>query len=375
MEINLIDVGEELKEISDSETGFPCIQGFGLMEEQQLQLDQLTQKWRHVFSRHEEDYGRTDIIKHQIPTGTAEPVKERYRPVPPTLYKEIRSLLQGMYEGGVIRESSPWAAPIVLVKKKWGTWRFYVDYRKLNHITHKDAFPLPCIEDSLTSLTQAEWYSTLDLASGYWQVEVEDQDREKTASTTPFGLFEFERMPFGLCNAPATFQRLMQWCLGDQLTEQIMVYLDDVIVYSQDFSAHLDYLKKVFEALRNCKLFQKRVKFLGHEVSSQGVAPDPEKVIAIQGWEAPATVRQVRSFLGFVGYYRRLIKDFAKITKPLNKLFRGTGQNRGRHSSPIQWTQECQNQNQNQKKLYCQVRFYTYEEFVVVMLVHASNDY
>ena len=117
MEINLIDVGEELKEISDSETGFPCIQGFGLMEEQQLQLDQLTQKWRHVFSRHEEDYGRTDIIKHQIPTGTAEPVKERYRPVPPTLYKEIHSLLQGMYEGGVIRESSPWAAPIVLVKK------------------------------------------------------------------------------------------------------------------------------------------------------------------------------------------------------------------------------------------------------------------
>ena len=153
-------------------------------------------------------------------------------------------------------------------------------------------------------------------------MEVDDQDREKTAFTTPFGLFEFERMPFGLCNAPATFQRLMQQCLGDQLTESAMVYLDGVIVYSQDFSAHLDHLEKVFEAFgryglklrpERFKLFQKKVKFLGHEVSSQGVAPDPEKVIAIQSWEAPTTVKQVRSFLGFVGYYRQFIKDCQTI--------------------------------------------------------------
>lgn len=116
-------------------------------------------------------------------------------------------MLQGMLTAGVVRESSsPWAAPIELVQKKCGAWRFCVDYRKLNNITHKDAFPLPRIEDSLTSLKQAEWYSNLDQASGYWQVEVEDSNREKTAFTTPFGLFEFERMPFGRCNAPATFQ-------------------------------------------------------------------------------------------------------------------------------------------------------------------------
>ena len=124
-----------------------------------------------------------------------------------------------------------------------GAWCFCVDYRKLNNIVHKDASPLPHIEDSLTSLTKAEWYSTLDLASGYWQVGVGDSDREKKAFITPFGLFEFWRMPFGLCNAPATFQRLMQHCLGGHLTEPTLMYLDDIIVCSKDFSAHLKHLE------------------------------------------------------------------------------------------------------------------------------------
>ncbi len=179
-----------------------ALRGEGLEESQTQQLQTFLAKWQHVFSSHDEDYGRTDIVKHQIPTGDAAPSRERYRPVPPTLYSEVRTLLRGMLEKGIIRESSsPWAAPIVLVRKKTGAWRFCVDYRRLNQVTKKDAFPLPRIEDSLTSLTQAAWYSTLDLASGYWQVQVEEGDREKTAFTTPFGLFEWDRMPFGLCNA------------------------------------------------------------------------------------------------------------------------------------------------------------------------------
>ncbi|KAL1276908.1 hypothetical protein QQF64_023581 [Cirrhinus molitorella] len=196
---------------------------------QRKQLEQFFSKWQHVFAAHEEDYGCTSVVRHQIPTADAAPIRERCRLVPPSLYKEIRGLLQGMLEGGIIRESfSPWATPIVLVQKKSGAWRFCVDYRKLNSVTKKDAFPLPRIEDSLTSLTRAEWYSTLDLAGGYWQVRLDEKDREKTAFTTPFGLFDWERMPFGLCNGPATFRRLMQrfkWPL-DRIHFGI---LDDVI--------------------------------------------------------------------------------------------------------------------------------------------------
>ncbi|XDV39819.1 hypothetical protein PO909_009005 [Leuciscus waleckii] len=267
------------------------LRGEGLGEEQLGQLQEFLVEWQHLFSTHDEDYGRTDVVRHQIPTGDAAPSRERYRPVPPTLYSEVRTLLRGMLDKGIIRESSSsWAAPIVLVRKKTGSWRFCVDYRRLNQVTKRDAFPLPRVEDSLTSLTQATWYSTLDLASGYWQVQMDEHDREKTAFTTPFGLYEWDRMPFGLCNAPATFQRLMQRCLGSQLMDTTLVYLDDVIVYSPDFKSHLEHLEQVFRSLERyglklqpdkCQLFHKEVKFLGHVVSAVGISVDPEKVVAV----------------------------------------------------------------------------------------------
>ncbi|XP_070405900.1 uncharacterized protein [Nothobranchius furzeri] len=244
-----------------------------LSEAQQEELCALLQKWEKVFAKHDEDFGRTEAVKHQIHTGGAAPIRERYRPLPPLMYREVKSLLSDMLERGVIREScSPWAAPIVLVKKKDNSWRFCVHYRKLNAVTHKDAFPLPRIEETLTSLNRAEWFSTLDLASGYWQVEMDPQDREKTAFTTPLGLFEFERMPFGLCNAPATFQRLMQQCLSGQMAESLLVYLDDIIIYSPDFSSHLQHLDGVLQRLwqhglklrlDKCKLLQRETARLG----------------------------------------------------------------------------------------------------------------
>lgn len=172
------------------------------------------------------------------------------------------------------------------------------------------------------------------MASGYWQVEVDPRDREKKAFTTPMGLFEFERMPYGLCNAPATFQRLMQRCLGGQVHDHLLIYLDDVIVYSPDFELHLKHLEQVFQTLeeyglklhpQKCRLFQRSVKYLRHVVSRQGVATDPEKTAAVRDWPTPATVREVRSFLGFVGYYRRFISKFAKVAAPLHGLLQGTG--------------------------------------------------
>ena len=381
VEVGVVQVGQERDPLT-----VPLPKNDHLSEEEGHQFQQFLAKWQHVFSAHDEDYGRTDIAKHHIPTGDAAPIRERFRPLPPTLYKEMRSLLQGMLEKGVIKEScSPWAAPIVLVQKKCGAWRFCVDYRKLNSVTHKDAFPLPRIEDSLTSLTRAEWYTTLDLASGYWQVELEEGDKEKTAFTTPLGLFQFERMPFGLCNAPATFQRLMQRCLGNQLTESALVYLDDVVIFSPDFATHLHHLETAFQSLaryglklrpEKCQFLQKEVKFLGHVVSGHGVSPDPEKVAAVQEWNTPTTAKQVHSFLGFVGYYRRFIKDFSKIAKPLHELLVGRGRKQRGGSLPINWTNECETAFQLLKRELLQAPILAYADFTrpFTLYTDASNQ-
>ncbi|XP_038162776.1 uncharacterized protein LOC119797673 [Cyprinodon tularosa] len=336
-------------------------------------LTTLLQKWDKVFSKHDEDFGRTDAVKHTIPTGDACPTRERYRPLPPLMYKEMKSLLADMLDKGVITESSsPWAAPIVMVKKKDGSWRFCVDYRKLNSVTHKDAFPLPRIEETLTSLSKAEWFSTLDLASGYWQVEVEPKDREKTAFTTPLGLFEFQRMPFGLCNAPATFQRLMQQCLSGQITESLLVYLDDIIVYSPDFDTHLQHLEEVFMCLwkhglklrpDKCNLFQKEVRFLGHVVNQRGVMPDPEKVEAVTEWAAPKSVKEVRAFLGLAGYYRRFIQGFSKIARPLHSLLTGIPTDKKSGTKLIDWTLECQTAFERLKEALTQAPILAYADY------------
>ncbi|XP_073405607.1 uncharacterized protein [Dendrobates tinctorius] len=200
----------------------------------------VTQEYERVFSKHPLDYGQAKGVQHHIPMGNHPPIKERYRPIPPTQYLCPKSMMREMKEAGVIRDScSPWAAPIVFVKKKDGTMRMCVDYRKINSITHKDTYPLPRIEESLAALKTANYFSTLDLTSGYWQVPVAEADNEKTAFTTPMGLCEFNYMPFGLCTAPGTFQQLMECCLGHMNFEMVLLYLDDVIVFSKTNEEHL----------------------------------------------------------------------------------------------------------------------------------------
>lgn len=347
------------------------LQGDGLTDAQQEEMTRLLQKWVSVFARNDEDFGCTGIVKHQIPTGSAPPSRERYRPVPPSLYSELRSLLQNMLDSGVVSESaSPWAAPIVLVKKKDGSWRFCVDYRKLNALTHKDAYPLPRIEESLTGLRAAKWYSTLDLASGYWQVEMHPLDREKTAFTTPCGLYEFNRMPFGLCNAPATFQRLMQRCLGNLVNDYLLIYLDDVVLFSPDFSSHLRHLEEVFQRLHQhglklqpakCRLFQRQVTYLGHVISEEGVATDPAKTAAVKDWPTPQNVKQVKSFLGFAGYYRRFIPAFSKVAAPLNALTRGTATHS--KTASIKWSPACQQAFEQLKETLLSAPILAYADF------------
>ena len=219
-----------------------------------------------------------------------------------------------MLQNDIIQPSaSPWASPVVLVQKRDGSQRFCVDYRKLNNVTKKDAYPIPRIDDTLDTLVGSCWFSTLDLVSGYWQVKVAEQDRKKTAFCVPEGLFEFKVLPFGLNNVPATFQRLMDLVLSGLKWNACLVYLDDVIIFGRTFEEHLFWLKEVFERFREaglklkpskCSFCQSQVRFLGHVVSSAGVSTDPDKTTLVANWPTPTSCKDVQKFVGLASYYR-----------------------------------------------------------------------
>ncbi|KAL2098386.1 hypothetical protein ACEWY4_007593 [Coilia grayii] len=244
----------------------------------QQQVRDLLQRFHGVFASHDGDLGCTDLISHQIPLVDDVPVRQRYRRIPPSEYEMAKAHINQLMEAQIIKEScSPYASPIVLVRKKDGSLRMCVDYRQLNARTRKDAFPLPRIEESLDSLAGARWFSTLDLASGYHQVPVAEGDRAKTAFCTPFGLFEWQRMPFGLCNAPATFQRLMERIFGDQQCQTLLLYLDDIVVFSSSVDQHLERLELVLGRLQQEGLKAKLSKWCG-SVSRAGREGAPDRL-------------------------------------------------------------------------------------------------
>ena len=291
-------------------------------------------KYQNTFSKTDMDLGRAANVKHHIILTDPIPFKERYRRIPPQLYDEVRNHLQEMLRLGAIRRSCrTWASAIVLVRKKNGKLRFCIDLRKLNSKTLKDSYALPRIEQTLESLADSMAYSTLDLTSGYWQVEMTEECKPYTAFTCgPLGFFECETMPFGATNAPATFQRLMEDCLGDMNMDWCIVYLDDVIVFSKTPDEHLERLEAVFQKLSATGLklkpskytfFKTEITYLGHLITSEGVATDPKKIEAVIKWPRPETVHDVRSFLGFLGYCRRFIKGFSALPRPLYDLTRG----------------------------------------------------
>ena len=317
--------------------------GANLNHSQQEKLKQLIRKFRTLFAKEKGPLGRTSVVKHTIKTD-GPPIRQPLRRIPFALQGTVKTEIEKMLKRGVIQKShSPWSSPVVMAKKKDGNWRFCIDYRKLNAVTHKDAYPLPRIDATLESLSGSQFFTTLDLASGYWQVEMAEGDKEKTAFSTQGGHYEFNIMPFGLTNAPATFQRLMECALAGLTYEQCLIYIDDIIVFSATFSQHLERLETVFEHLAaaglrlqpsKCHFAQNQICYLGHIVSQQGVQADPEKLKAVSLYPVPHNIKELRHFLGLANYYRRFIEGYSAIAEPLHKLTRKT-------AGGYQWNHDC----------------------------------
>ena len=329
----------------------------GLDELQSERTRRLLRNWQHIFATTDFELGCTKAVKHRIPLMDETPIRQRHHRIPPALYEEVRKSLIDMKASGVIKESSSaWASPAVLVRKRDGSLRFCIDFRKLNAKTPRDAYPIPRIEETLDALSGSCWFSSLDLKSGYWQVPVAEEDKPKTAFTVGnLGFWQWERMPMGMKNSGATFQRLMEQCVGDMQPKKCLVYLDDVIVHSRSFEEHLQNLHEVFERLNKfglklkpvkCHLFKRRLAYLGHVVSEKGVETDPEKTEALRSWPTPKDPKELMTYLGFVGYYRRFVPNFSKIARPLQLLLVGHVHKKKKGTStkavPWTWTAECQ---------------------------------
>lgn len=293
----------------------------------------MLQSMPEVFSHHDLDFGHTDKVKHRIRLSDETPFKYRPRPIHPHDVDAVRKHLQELLDSGVIRESeSPFASPIVVVRKKDGSVRLCIDFRKLTLQTIKDAYALPKLEDAFSALAGSKWFSVLDLKSGYYQIEMEESDKQKTAFVCPLGFWEFHRMPQGITNAPSTFQRLMERCVGEMNLKVVLVFIDDLIIFSSSLEEHEQRLKRVLQRLKEyglklapgkCKFFQTSVRYLGHVVSEKGVETDPEKVKALTTWPIPTNLKELQSFLGFAGYYRRFIQGYSHVIRPLTELTSG----------------------------------------------------
>ncbi|MGI9458903.1 MAG: RNase H-like domain-containing protein, partial [Pirellulales bacterium] len=310
-----------------------------LNAEEQERFRTFLQENSDVFAFTDSQLSTCPYIKHNINTGNTLPIKQRAYRVPICEGAKIKQHIDTMLENDIIRPSaSPWASPVVLVKKKNGLDRFCVDYRKVNHVTKRDVYPLPRIDDILDSVGHSNYFSTLDLRSGYWQIEMSETDKEKTAFTTFYGLFEFNVLPFGLSNAPSTFQRLMEVVLAGLNWKICAVYLDDVVTFSSSFEQHLTDLGQVFDALRTadlklqpkkCQFARSSINFLGHRLSPSGISPEPQKLAAVHEIPPPTSREEVKSFMGLASYYRRFVQGFAKIADPLHLLLR--------KNHPFQW--------------------------------------
>ena len=304
----------------------------GVLNRSQLsELVETVGRYANVFVGPDGNMGFTDRVRHHIETG-GEPYRAHPRAKSQKEKRFISEEVAKLLKAGKIQPSkSPWAAPVVLVRKKDGTLQFCIDFRRLNNCTKKDAYPLPRIDECLGCLNGSQFFSTMDFASGYWQVALNPDDREKTGFLTHQGLFEWIVIPVGLCNASTTCARLMEQCLSDIVWNKCLVHLGNIITYGKSFRQAMDNLKAVLGRLRasslklkpkKCEFFQTKVEYGGHEVSREGIRPSPSKVVTLHDWKMPGDRAELRSLLGFCSYYRKFIDDFSGIAFPLVRLVR-----------------------------------------------------
>ncbi len=312
------------------------------------ELHQFLGEQHEAFCLERKERGETDILTMEIDTGDARPKKQPARRMPFAVRSEVAKQLQSMQEAEVIQPSnSPWASPVVMVRKRDGTHRFCVDYRELNSVTKADTFPLPRIDDLLNQLGAARYFSTLDLASGYWQIRMPPDSVEKTAFTTPHGLHEFRVMPFGLTNAPGVFQRLMEKVLAGLNPPDgsafVVVYIDNVLVFSRSLEEHLEHLRRVILRIceaglklkpSKCHFIREEVEYLGHLITPQGLKTNARLTAAVAEFPRPQNVSEVQRFLGLSSYYRRFVSNFARVASPLHALTR--------KGAEFEWTNECE---------------------------------
>jgi len=304
-----------------------------LTEQQRKEVIELLQSYSDIFSKHEYDVGYTNLLEASIDTGPARPIAEPLRRHPKIYLDRIDEHVNKMAAANVIEPAaSSWSSNVVLVSKKGSAMpRVTIDYRRLNELTYKDKFPLPHIQECLDALSGNLYFSTIDLSCSFWQCGVKEQDRDKTAFVTRQGQWRFRVLPMGLCNSPSIFARLMSLVLRGLTFVTCLVFIDDTVVIGKTFEQHLDNLKEVFQRFRQanlklkprkCHLFQKRVKFLGHVVSHEGVEVDEDKVAVVKAWQFPRNISELRSFLGLCNYYRSFVQNFGTVAEPLTQMLR-----------------------------------------------------
>jgi transposase InsO family protein len=341
-EINNIEINENenVNNLNYNEDILNEIRMDHLNDEERKMLKNLIIRYKEIFLTDGEDLSFTNQEKHKIRTTDEIAIYSKTYRYPYAHKEEVQNQIQKMLDQNIIRPSySPWSSPIWIVPKKDDAsgqkkWRLVVDYRKLNDKTIDDRYPIPNITEILDKLGKSMYFTTIDLASGFHQIEMHPDDIKKTAFTVENGHYEYTRMPFGLKNAPATFQRVMDSVLKHLQNKICLVYMDDIIVFSTSLVEHIQNLEQVFNALRQANLkiqldktefLHREVAFLGHIVTENGIKPNPTKIEAVKNYPIPKTQKEIKQFLGLLGYYRKFIKDFAKLTKPLTTKLKKDG--------------------------------------------------